>query len=69
VTRSKRFAFDVMNSVTGDTIVLRILESEAGIGIVYAVLYALRVNGVRCLAKTRCIGSVFREDLAFKANL
>jgi len=28
VTRSERFAFDVMDGVTGDTIVLRILESE-----------------------------------------
>jgi len=28
VTRCKRFAFDVIISVTGDTIVLRILELE-----------------------------------------
>jgi len=48
---------------------LHIQLTEAGIGIVYAVLYALRVNGVRRSAKTRCIGSVFWEDLAFKANL
>jgi len=45
---------------------LRIQLTEAGIRIMYAVLYALHMNSVRRSAKTRCIGSVFGKVLHSK---
>jgi len=45
---------------------LLIRLTEAGIGIVYAVLYALRMNGVRRSTETRCIRSVLLERFGIR---